>query len=219
MSFRPPPPEALQIPGPAGTLEAIADVPANAGGERFAVLCHPHPQQGGAMTNKVIHTVARAFNELGVPTLRFNFRGVGKSTGSFDEGRGETDDALAAIAWGRQRWPAAKLWLGGFSFGGVIALRAAQTTAPSLLVTVAPAVTRLGIADIKVPDCPWLLVQGAVDDVVATQSVVDWVATLAPAPALKLIPEAGHFFHGKLHEVRDAVVGFANDHGHAIPLA
>jgi len=105
LSFRPPRAEPLSIAGPAGPIEALLEdpqAPANAG---FAVVCHPHPLYGGTMTNKVVHTVARSLQEQGMPTVRFNFRGVGRSAGQFDEGRGETADALAVVAWGRERWP------------------------------------------------------------------------------------------------------------------
>ncbi len=185
------------------------EIPQGAAGDRFAVLCHPHPQHGGTMTNKVVHTVARAFNELGVPTLRFNFRGVGASAGVYDNGEGETQDALAVIAFGRQRWAGASVWLAGFSFGGVVAVRAAQRVEPGLLVTVAPAVTRLDVTGLKVPQCPWLVVQGDADDVVEPQAVLDWAQKLTPRPTVSVVPGAGHFFHGQLPELREVVVGFA----------
>jgi hypothetical protein len=208
MSFQPPRPEPVGIPGPAGPLQAIVDTPAGAAGERFAVLCHPHPRHGGTMTNKVVHTVARAFNELGVPTVRFNFRGVGNSAGVYDHGEGETQDALAAVEYGRQRWPGAALWLAGFSFGGVVAVRAAQMAAPGLLVTVAPAVTRLEVAGLQAPSCPWLIVQGDADDVVEPRSVLDWARRQSPPPTVSLLPGAGHFFHGMLPELREVIVNF-----------
>src|SRR5687767_7337098 len=98
-----PPPEHVVISGPAGDLQAIIDIPKDAAPDRFAVVCHPHPLHGGTLDNKVVYTIARAYNELGVPTIRFNFRGVGTSAGAFDNGEGETQDALAAIAYGRER--------------------------------------------------------------------------------------------------------------------
>ena len=111
------PAQAVQIEGPAGLLQAVieeplgADAPAPA---TFAVVCHPHPLHGGTMDNKVVTTLARSFHTLGIPTLRFNYRGVGSSAGSWDEGRGETQDALAVLAAGRARWPSAVPWLAGF---------------------------------------------------------------------------------------------------------
>jgi alpha/beta superfamily hydrolase len=94
------------------------------------VVCHPHPLYGGTMTNKVVHTLARSLQEQGMPTVRFNYRGVGKSAGQYDEGRGETADALAVVAWGRERWPGVPLTLAGFSFGAMVALLAAPAAQP-----------------------------------------------------------------------------------------
>lgn len=203
MSAPPPPRAALEIDGPAGRLEALLEDPGGAGGW-FAVVCHPHPLYGGTLENKVVHTLARALQERGMPTLRFNFRGVGRSAGSFDEGRGETDDALAVIAWGRRRWPAAQLVLAGFSFGAVVALRAAAAAGAAQLITVAPAVTRLGAALAR-PPCPWLLVMGDADELVDCAEVRAWAARFEPPPTLRLLAGVDHFFHGRLHELRTAV--------------
>jgi alpha/beta superfamily hydrolase len=205
--------ESLLLAGSAGVLEAVADIPVEATPAAFMVICHPHPLHGGTMTNKVVTTLARAAHELAVPTLRFNYRGVGASAGSYDNGRGETDDALAVVAWGRQRWPAAQLWLGGFSFGGVVALRASTTRAVgrvARLVTVAPALaSHFGAAqDISVPGCPWLIVQGDADEVVDGAVVVDWAARLQPPPQLVVLPGVGHFFHGQLNTLQQQVVPF-----------
>lgn len=165
------------------------------------------------MTNKVVTTLARTAHELAVPTLRFNFRGVGASSGSFDEGRGETEDALTAVAWGRQRWPDAALWLGGFSFGGVVALRASTTADAgrvARLVTVAPALARNydAAGDIRVPACPWLIVQGDADEVVEPSIAIDWAARLQPAPRLVVLPGVGHYFHGQLPALQQHVTPF-----------
>ncbi len=105
--------EPVTLAGTAGVLEAIAEIPADAVADSFMVICHPHPLHGGTMTNKVVTTLARTAHELAVPTLRFNFRGIGASAGSFDEGRGETDDALAAIAWGAPALARCHLVAGG----------------------------------------------------------------------------------------------------------
>src|ERR1700752_1724875 len=117
MPFRPPKPERVSIPGPSGELEALVEDPATGPASRYGVVCHPHPQFGGTMDNKVTHTLARPLQELGVPTVRFNFRGVGRSKGEFADGIGETDDATAVIDWSARRWSGASLWLAGFSFG------------------------------------------------------------------------------------------------------
>jgi uncharacterized protein len=205
----------LTLAGAAGPIEALLETPTVAALRAIAVVCHPHPLYGGTLQNKVVHTVARSFQELGAATLRFNFRGVGASAGQFAEGLGETEDALAVIEAGRERFAGLPLWLGGFSFGGAVAVRAAGRAEPKLLVTVAPAVMLMNLNDIKVPDCPWLIVQGGADELVDADSVIDWAARLTPAPMVKLLPGVGHFFHGQLRELTATVLDFAHEHGHA----
>ena len=211
MTFRPPIPTALQLAGAAGAIEALLEEPADAGTvAAFGVVCHPHPLFGGSMTNKVVHTLARVWQELGVPTLRFNFRGVGSSAGTYDEGRGETVDALHVIDWGRQRWPGAAPWIAGFSFGSFVALRAAQSAAPGLLITVAPPVGRWDFAGLVAPPAPWLIVQGDHDELVDVEAVRGFVRGFEPRPpALEVMAGAEHFFHGRLHELREIVRQFS----------
>jgi len=223
MVLKPPRAERLAIEGPAGALQTLVETPVTEHGEplsapAFAVVCHPHPLFGGTLDNKVVYTVARAFEQLGAPAIRFNFRGVAGSTGSYDEGRGEGDDALAVIAWGRRRWPGTPLWLAGFSFGGAVALRIAQQAQPQRLVLVAPGITRLERADFDAaraaePACPWLIVQGDADEVVPTAAVLAWAAERRPLPGVarpevSLVPGASHFFHGRINELRDTVLAF-----------
>ncbi|MGE5625059.1 MAG: alpha/beta hydrolase [Bacillota bacterium] len=197
--------EACTFQGPAGMIEGLLDFP-GAAPTAVAVVCHPHPLQGGSMNNKVAYILARAFNDLGAASLRFNFRGVGKSAGAFDLGRGETADALAAIDWMAARHPGLPLWLGGFSFGAYVALRVQSERPVERLVTVAPAVERFDTNMVREPVCPWLLVQGDADEVVSPQAVLDWVRGLKKPPRLELLAGAGHFFHGRLNELREAVV-------------
>ena len=207
----PPRAERLSLAGPAGALQALIETPVNAAPgpvRAFAVVCHPHPLYGGTLDNKVVYTVARALEQLGAPAIRFNFRGVGSSAGSYDEARGEGDDALAVIAYGRQRWPGAALWLAGFSFGGAVAVRIAGTAAPERLVAVAPGITLVSVQEAAPPACPWLIVQGEQDEVVAPAAVGRWAQSLAPRVQLRMLAGAGHFFHGQLHELRDAVLAF-----------
>jgi alpha/beta superfamily hydrolase len=203
LSVPPPPKTLLDIDGPAGSLEALLEHP-GADRRHFAVVCHPHPLHGGTMHNKVVHTLARALQEQGMPTLRFNFRGVGSSAGAYDDGRGETEDALAVVAWGRRRWPGAQLVLAGFSFGAAVALRAALTAGAAQLITVAPAITSLGAAPLR-PACPWLLVMGDADDLVDCGQVRTWAAAFQPPPTLRVLAGGDHFFHGRLQELRAAV--------------
>jgi hypothetical protein len=139
--------------------------------------------------------------------VRFNFRGVGASAGHYDEGRGETQDALAVIAWGRARWPASPLILAGFSFGAMIALRAAAPATPSRLITVAPAVKHL-TATTAPPACPWLIVQGDADELVDVRDVTAFAAQFDPPPRLEVLSGVEHFFHGRLSELRERVFAF-----------
>lgn len=185
-------------------LEGLLDKPADQP-RALAVVCHPHPLQQGAMTNKVAYILARAFNDLGALSLRFNFRGVGKSAGHYDNGVGETEDALAALDWLAAQHPGLPLWLGGFSFGAYVALRAQSLRPIERLVTVAPAVERFDVT-IKLPTMPWLLIQGDADEVVSPQATFDWVAGLHVKPQLVVLKGAGHFFHGRLNDVRQTVV-------------
>ena len=214
--MKPPAPQPLSIAGPAGALEAVIEDPlANEAPVAFAVICHPHPLQGGTMSNKVVTTLARTLNELGLPTVRFNFRGVGASAGEHDEGRGEVDDALAVVAAGHARWPSAAPWVAGFSFGGVVALRAATRlqTAPARVVTIAPALERYfaGPDEVPVPRCPWLLIQGDADDVLDAGRVLELARSLAEPPHIVVMPGVGHFFHGKLNELREAVLDWGRE--------
>ncbi|MEJ2601921.1 MAG: alpha/beta hydrolase [Gammaproteobacteria bacterium] len=201
-----------RIRGPAGELEALVELPAEAEPTGFGVACHPHPLHGGTMENKVVHTLCRSFTELGRAAVRFNFRGAGTSEGVYDEGRGETDDALAAVAWARDQF-GGDAWLAGFSFGAAVALHAAAREAPARLITVAPPVGRLPVATETQPDCPWLIVQGADDELVDADAVVAWVNELAPGPELLLLPGVDHFFHGKLTVLREQLLDWLRSGG------
>lgn len=203
--------EKLFIEGPVGRLEAILDAPRNEPVSGSAVVCHPHPQHGGTMHNKVAHTLARAFLRLGFQVLRFNFRGTEASDGVYDEGVGELDDALAAIDWMGARQAPGPMWLAGFSFGAAIAVRAAATTEIDGLVSVAPAAYRFAGGMKAQPRCPWLIVQGDEDELVAVEETIEWMNGLEPGPELLVLPGAEHFFHGRLVELRDAVMGFVAD--------
>lgn len=198
--------ESLFIRGPVGDLEALIDVPESSSVSEFAVVCHPHPLHGGTMTNKVAHMLAKAFNAAGIPAVRFNFRGVGKSGGSYADGIGETDDALAIIEWARGRWPGAAVCLAGFSFGGAVAIRAAAAFEPARLITVAPAVDRVAVPADRLPRCPWLVVQGDQDDVVDPNDVRAWLEQVPNPPELALLEGAGHFFHGRLNDLKQVIV-------------
>lgn len=189
--------------GPSGKLECVADVP-EAADECPAtiVLCHPHPLHGGTMHNKVITIMERSMRELGLRTIRFNFRGAGESEGEHDEGYGETDDLFAVTEFVRHTRPNDQLWLGGFSFGAYIATRAAQNLQLGQLITIAPAVDRFEFSELQHPGCPWLVVMGDEDEVVPIEDVSNWVETVEPAPDYVVMEQAGHFFHRRLMDLR-----------------
>ena len=194
------------IAGPAGVLECATDLPAGTP-RGTMVLCHPHPQFGGTLDNKVVQTLARAFLQLGYRAVRFNFRGVGGSAGSWDEGRGEVDDALAVMAAERAAHPGLPLALGGFSFGGYVAAQAAHqlqiAAAPvERLVLIAPATSRFTMPAAVPADT--VLVHGEADDVVPLASTLDW-ARPQTLPVI-VLPGVGHFFHGQLPLLKHQVV-------------
>ena len=209
---------AFLLPGPAGLIE-VAATPAEADAppvRGVAVICHPHPLHGGTMHNKVVTIVERSLRELGLACVRFNFRGVGHSTGVHDEGRGEVEDLAAVVAWARLASPGDALWLAGFSFGSYVALRNAVPLDAAALVTIAPPVGRWDFDSIALPGCPWLVVQGEEDEVVDPAAVFGWIAALAAPPQLVRMPDTTHFFHRRLMDLRGAVKNAMRAH---LPVA
>lgn len=195
----------VHLAGPAGVLHAAIDEPA--GGVAplgVAVVCHPHPQHGGTMDNKVAQTLARAFVQLGYRAVRFNFRGVGGSAGGWDEGRGEVDDALAVITALRE--PGLPLVLAGFSFGAYVTSQAAarlpDDAKASRLVLVGPATVNFEVATVPANT---LVIHGEADEVVPLAATLDWARPQA-LPVV-VVPGVGHFFHGQLPLLRSIVVG------------
>lgn len=208
MSVKPPKSVSTSLAGPVGRLEAIFETPAERKPAGAVVVCHPHPQYGGTMHNKVAHTLARSFVRLSFAALRFNFRGTAGSEGTYDEGVGELDDARAAVRWIREEVPAVPVWLAGFSFGAAIALRAAVVEPVDGLITVAPAVSRFANGLQQQPQCPWLVVQGDADELVPIEETIAWFNDLEPGPELSVVPDAEHFFHGRLIDLRTLVIDF-----------
>lgn len=197
--------EPLEVAGPAGVLQAAIDRPQTPGlpSRGIALSCHPHPLFGGTMDNKVVVTLGRAFVQLGWTSVRFNYRGVGRSAGAWDEGRGEVDDALAVIRAVRRAGE--PLLIAGFSFGGYVASRAAEALAETeraeRLVLIAPAAKNFAVAPVP-PDT--LVVQGEADDVVPMSAVLDWARP--QALPITVVPGAGHFFHGQLTLLKQIVL-------------
>ena len=189
--------------GPAGAIECGVDVP-EAGEERpgTIIICHPHPLHSGTMHNKVVTIMERSMRELGLRTVRFNFRGAGESEGEHDDGYGETDDLFAVAEWVRRTRPDDILWLGGFSFGSYVAARAALNLDIGQLITIAPPVDRYPFESLHHPECPWLVIQGDEDEVVNIEIVRQWAVSLRPPPDLVVMQEADHFFHRRIMDLR-----------------
>jgi hypothetical protein len=192
------------IPGPAGALEVVLNMP-ESGPRGIALVAHPHPLQGGTLDNKVAQTLAKTFVALGYASVRFNFRGVGKSEGAFDDGVGETDDALAVLAFARTQFVAiavAPPVLAGFSFGSYVQTRVARIVTPERMVLIGPAVSRFA-ADAVPADT--IVIHGEEDDVVPLADVLAW-ARPQQLPII-VFPGCGHFFHGRLPQLQRAVTG------------
>ena len=192
------------IAGPAGVLEVALNV-AEGEPRGIALVAHPHPQQGGTLDNKVAQTLARTFAALGYASARFNFRGAGKSEGSFDDGIGETDDALAALAFARAEFPrVAQLppVLAGFSFGSYVQTRVAHTVKAERMVLVGAAVNRFPIEQVPADT---IVIHGEEDDVVALANVLAW-ARPQLLPVI-VFPGCGHFFHGRLAQLQQVIAG------------
>ena len=214
--------------GAVGQLEGMLHLPDNVP-RAVAVVAHPLPVMGGTMDNKVVTTLAKTFVELGFATLRFNFRGVGESAGSYDEGNGETLDAIAAARFMRDKFHGLPLTLSGFSFGGYVQARAAEELQPQHLVLVAPAVGRFspsaglitspsaavvgqpsGMASSSIrtgmPNVPsnTLLVHGDLDEVIELDTLLQWARP--QHLSVIVLAGAGHFFHGRLAQLRQIIL-------------
>ncbi|UZJ61386.1 alpha/beta fold hydrolase [Pseudomonas sp. KU26590] len=197
------------IYGPVGPLEALyLDLDEAKG---IALICHPNPVQGGTMLNKVISTLQRTARDAGLITLRFNYRGVGTSAGSSDMGEGEVDDAQAAASWLRDKHPDLPMTLFGFSFGGFVAatlggrLEAEGETLKHLFM-IAPAVMRIASVDALAQKGALTIIQPDTDEVVDPQLVYDWSDKLPRPHELLKVAECGHFFHGKLTDLKDLIL-------------
>ncbi len=187
--------EKVWIPGPAGRLEGrILDN----GASRWALLCHPHPQYGGTMDNKVVTTVERTLQQLGWSTLVFNFRGAGGSEGAFDNGIGEQADLMAVHAWLQARHQPQRLLLGGFSFGAYVTLNRWQAVEADALLSIAPPVGLWDFGALVPPQTNWTVIQGGGDEVVSPAAVLAWLAAQPAMPTLYWRAGVSHFFHGQL---------------------
>jgi len=196
----------VTLVGAAGRIEAVLEEGQVDGvfsaSNYVAVVCHPHPLYGGTMDNKVVSTLVRIYRELGISSLRFNFRGVGASEGEHDEARGEVDDLCVVSEWLLARYPGSQLLLAGFSFGSAIVAAASERMAAAQMILIAPPVMRYGYAPQGAFACPVTMVLGGQDELVETEAVLAWLESLdSPVEAI-VIPEASHFFHGQLNNLR-----------------
>jgi alpha/beta superfamily hydrolase len=202
------------IDGPAGPLEVVLNVPETPP-VGIALVTHPHSQQGGTLDNKVVQTLAKAFFALGYGVARFNFRGVGESGGTFDEGNGETDDALAALAYAQGALGATlPIVLAGFSFGAFVQTRVARRVNAQRLVLVGPAVRRFAVEPVPADT---IVIHGEEDDVVPLADVFAW-ARPQQLPIV-VFPGCGHFFHGRLPQLQRVITGMWQRAGSPSPAS
>jgi alpha/beta superfamily hydrolase len=194
-----------EIPGPVGPLEVLIDRPA--GPPRAAVVfAHPLPIEGGTMHTKVVFQGAKALSRIGCLVLRFNFRGVGRSAGSWDKGRGELDDFRAAVDFLSSEYPDLEMWAAGFSFGSYIAMTGgADDDRICALVGIAPPVDRYEYASVKLSTKPKFIIHGERDELIPLRAVREFYARLQEPKELVEIDRANHLFDGQASEVGDAL--------------
>ena len=216
-----------EIPGPAGPLEVLLEEPpavrgVNAEGlvERgqpdglhaAVVIAHPHPQRGGTMHTKAVFQAAKAFNRIGCAVMRFNFRGVGASAGSFADGVGEQDDFRAALDFMSRQYPGVPLWVAGMSFGSWIAMTVGAADARvSTLVGICPPLTRYDYESVRTSVKPKFFIQGERDEICPLKDMQAFYARAADPKELVVIDAADHLFDGKLADVADAIEQLLGD--------
>ena len=201
------------IEGAAGAIECQLSAPKDKA-LGVAVICHPHPLYGGAMSNKIVYTLDGAARQFGLVSLRFNFRGVGRSAGTHDHAMGETDDCVQLGQWLRDRYPDLPLLQAGFSFGGYVSLHAATRLKPTAMITVAPPLDGYidAMGQPPHPGCPWLTIHSRDDDVVSFDQMRKAAEIYKPAPQWIEVDNAGHFFHGRLGDIKGAAERFLEEH-------
>ena len=217
-------PTITDLKGPAGVLEAVLDQPAlrtATGAPRAAVVfAHPHPQYGGTMHTKAVYQGAKGLARIGCAVLRFNFRGVGRSAGEFDNGEGEIADFRAALDYMAARYPDSPLWAAGFSFGAWVALEtgAADSRVSALIGIAPPVATSVSGANYTFPNTlastkPKFFVQGEADEVCPIEPMWAFYGTLEEPKELVVIDAADHLFDGKTQEVGEALEDLLADFG------
>jgi alpha/beta superfamily hydrolase len=194
-----------EFPGPSGVLEALIDGPASPP-RAVVVFAHPLPVEGGTMHTKVVYQSAKALARTGCAVLRFNFRGVGRSAGTWDEGRGEQDDYRAALDFAAARYPGVELWSAGFSFGSYIAMTVgASDDRVCALIGIAPPVNKYDLSSVQASTKPKFLVHGIEDELIPLKQVRELYAAMADPKELVEIDRANHLFDGQAPEVGEAL--------------
>lgn len=198
----------LTLQGLVGPLEAVLTIPEQIKEGTVALLGHPHSLQGGTMNNKVVTTMARACKERGIPSLRFNFRGVGQSAGIYDKGIGESEDMLSIAKIWLEEQPTSEFIFAGFSFGSYVAYRAATHFNTSKLITIAPPVHHYDYTELQQASNSWLIIQGDADEVVPIEQVLQFASQAVPAIPVITFTQTGHFFHGKLLDLKASLLAY-----------
>ena len=200
-----------EIPGAVGTLEALLDSPAGAP-RAVVVFGHPLPIEGGTMHTKVVFQSAKALTRIGCAVLRFNFRGVGRSAGEWDEGRGERDDFRAAIDYAAARYPGVEMWAAGFSFGSHVAMTVGATDDRiCTLIGIAPPVNKYDFSIATASPKPKVVVHGIEDELIPLKAVREFYARMADPKELVEIDRANHLFDGQAAEVGEALEELLTD--------
>jgi alpha/beta superfamily hydrolase len=203
----------VDIAGPAGVLEGLINARGSGEPGAIAVLAHPLPTAGGTMHTKAVFHAAKALARIDVPVLRFNFRGVGRSAGSFSDGPGEREDFRAALAFMLARYPGVKrIWCGGMSFGSWVALTVgAEEPAVTALIGIACPVNKYDYAPVAAAGKPAFLIHGEFDELVPIKDVRKFYASLPEPKELVVIDGADHLFDGKVSEVGEAIDDLLQD--------
>jgi len=204
----------VTLPGPSGALEGLINASAAGQPRAVAVFAHPLPTAGGTMHTKAVFHAARALSRIGCPVLRFNFRGVGRSAGTFDEGRGEQEDFHAALDFMTARFPGvARVWAGGMSFGSWVAMTTgADDPRVSTLIGIAPPVNRYDFSRVVAAGKPTFLIHGEFDELVPVKAVRKFYGQLSEPKELVVIDSANHLFEAKTGEVGEAVEDLLQDY-------
>jgi alpha/beta superfamily hydrolase len=194
-----------EIAGPAGPLEALLDLP-HGEPRAVAVFGHPHPLHGGTMHTKALYQAAKAMPRIGVAALRINFRGVGRSAGTFDAGPGEQADFRAAITFAQERFPDIPVWAAGMSFGSWIAMTTgAEDTRVSLLLGIALPVDRYDFSVLHTCTLPKFIIHGERDELISIKAIRTFYSQIPEPKELVVLEDASHLFEGKTTEVGEAV--------------